>query len=102
MSLSCNIVQYLKLTDDVVVVFAPGDVQHGALVPGHQRVVRGHAAKLKYVISTLTLLTNVFTLVSGMTRKAPPPPDSTMQAINLGLTQQNVESHEARVILMLS
>ena len=47
-------------------------------------------------------MTNVSTLVSGMTRKAPPPPDSTMQAINLGLTQQNVESHEARVILMLS
>ena len=57
MSLSFAIVQYLKLTDDVVVVFAPGDVQHGALVPGHQRVVRGHAAKLKYIINT-KLMTN--------------------------------------------
>ena len=52
MSLSFTIVQYLQLTDDVVVVFAPGDVQHGALVPGYQRVVSGHAAKLKYIIST--------------------------------------------------
>ena len=56
MSLSFAIVQYLKLTDDVVVVFAPGDVQHGALVPGHQRVVRGHAAKLKYIINTKLMI----------------------------------------------
>ena len=85
-------------------MFAPGDVQHGALVPGDKGVIRGHAAKLKCIINTCEgfPLSNVSTLVRGMTRKAPPPPDSAITAINLGFTQQNVESHEARVILMLS
>ena len=31
-------------------------------------------------------------LASGRTRKAPPPPDSTITATNLGLTAQKVES----------
>lgn len=44
----------------------------------------------------------VFTLESGKTRKAPPPPDSTMTATNLGLTQQNVESQEDLDTRMLS
>ena len=35
------------------------------------------------------------TLVCGMQRKAPPPPDSTMMARNLGFTLQNVESQVA-------
>ena len=34
------------------------------------------------------------TLDKGRTMKAPPPADSTMMARNLGLTAQNVESHE--------
>ena len=38
-------------------------------------------------------------LERGRTRKAPPPPDSTMTAMNLGLTAQKVESQEALEIL---
>ena len=42
------------------------------------------------------------TFASGSTMKAPPPPDSTMMATNLGLTAQNVESQEDLDTRMLS
>ncbi len=42
------------------------------------------------------------TFESGRTRKAPPPPDSTMTAKNFGLTEQNVESHDDLETRMLS
>jgi hypothetical protein len=44
----------------------------------------------------------VHTLACGRTRNAPPPPDSTIMARNLGLTAQKVESHEALDTRMLS
>lgn len=42
------------------------------------------------------------TLDSGKTMNAPPPADSTIIAKNLGLTAQNVESHEDFETLTLS
>ncbi len=42
------------------------------------------------------------TLERGMTRNAPPPPDSTITARNFGLTQQKVESQEDFDTRMLS
>ena len=42
------------------------------------------------------------TLAMGTTRKAPPPPDSTMTARNFGLTAQKVESQLPFDIRMLS
>jgi hypothetical protein len=42
------------------------------------------------------------TFTTGITMKAPPPPDSTMTATNFGFTAQKVESHDALETLMLS
>lgn len=41
-------------------------------------------------------------LLSGRTINAPPPPDSTIIAQNLGLTAQNVESHDDLLTRTLS
>lgn len=44
----------------------------------------------------------LFIFERGRTIKAPPPPDSTMIAQNLGLTAQNVESQDALLTRTLS
>ena len=96
--------------DDIVIVGAPGDVQHGALVPANQGVVGIDPANLKVVIIKkfiysfdISIIGRVsHTLARGSTMKAPPPADSTMMARNLGLTAQKVESHEDLETLTLS
>ena len=74
------------LTDDVVVVFAPGDVEDGALVARHQGMVRRHAAILKWCwLSFSTSMFNSFYLVQGKYEKSSTSPRLDNARYKLGV-----------------